>query len=83
VVPSWRANADVGTSLSAVRRLVERVGVIVIDAGAFGNAGSAAMSAAGVDDLFGRLRSAGIEAYRVGPGEDLSRCLSRPLVASR
>jgi uncharacterized protein (DUF58 family) len=83
VVPSWRANADVGTSLSAVRRLVERVGVIVIDAGAFEGAGSAAVSAAGVDDVFGRLRSAGIEAYRVGPGEDLSRCLSRPLVASR
>ncbi|MGZ4126046.1 MAG: DUF58 domain-containing protein [Actinomycetota bacterium] len=83
VVPSWRSNAGVATPLSAVQRLVERVGAIVIDAAAFEAAGSAAMNGAAVDDLFGHLTSAGIEAYRVGAGEDLSRCLSRPLVASR
>jgi uncharacterized protein (DUF58 family) len=83
VVPSWRANADAASALSGVAGPVARVGAIVVDAATFDGVGSAALPPTALDDLVGGLVSIGLEAYRVGAREDLSRCLSRPLVASR
>jgi uncharacterized protein (DUF58 family) len=83
VLPSWRTNADAASALSGVTDRVPRVGAIVVDAGTFDGVGSTALPAGALDDLVGGLASFGLEAYRVGAGEDLSRCLSRPLVASR
>jgi uncharacterized protein (DUF58 family) len=83
VLPSWRANAEAPTALAGVGRLVPRVGAIVVDAGTFDGVGSAALPPAAVDDLVAGLVSFGLWTYRVRAGEDLSRCLNRPLVASR
>lgn len=83
-LPSWRSNAGLPAGIGEVVTTIERVAAVVVDAATFAGAPHAlAMSGHEVDALTGDLVGSGIETYRFGSGEDLSACLTRPLVGSR
>jgi uncharacterized protein (DUF58 family) len=83
-LPTWRTNASAGAALRRAGGLVERVGVILVEASSFGPGASArAMAPHAVDELAGELDGAGLAVFRVGANDDLSRCLSGPFVPSR
>jgi uncharacterized protein (DUF58 family) len=84
VVPTWRANRGLADAVAGTGGLVERVGVVLIDAATFGPvAASSAMGSAEVDALASAIAARGIEMFRLTSAEDLATCLRRPLVAAR
>jgi hypothetical protein len=83
VVPAWRANAGAAEAIAPLAGAVDRLGAIVVDGATFEGAASASLPERDVDALLVELGAAGIEAFRVRSGEDLSTCLSRTPIASR